>query len=48
VESTLLKVIWKGKKQRIAKTILNNKRMAREITIPELKFYYRAIVIKTA
>ena len=30
----------------MAKTIPNNKRMAQEITIPDLKIYHRAIVIK--
>ena len=50
MERAILKFIWKrkNKKNRIVETILNNRRTAEGITIPDLKLYYRAILIKTA
>jgi hypothetical protein len=48
MKRTILNFIWKNKKSRIAKVLLNNKRTSEGIAIPDLKLHYRTIVIKTA
>jgi hypothetical protein len=40
--------MWNNKKPKIAKTVLNNIITSGGITLPDLKLYYRGIVIKTA
>jgi hypothetical protein len=48
LERAICKFIWNNKKPRIAKTLLNDKRISGGITMSDLKLYYRAIVIKSA
>jgi hypothetical protein len=46
LERSIYKCMWNNKKTQDMETILNNKRTSKEISIPDLKLYYRAIVIK--
>jgi hypothetical protein len=48
LERAIGRIICNNKKPRIAKTLLKDKITSGGITMPDLKLYYRAIVIKTA
>jgi hypothetical protein len=48
LERAICKFTWTNKKPRIAKTLLKDKRTSGVITMPDLKLYYRVIVIKNA
>jgi hypothetical protein len=45
LERAICKFIWNNKKSRLANTILNHIRTSGGIAMPDLKLYYRAIVI---
>ena len=47
LEQIILKCVWNQKKPQAAKGMLKKKTKADGITIPDLKLYYKDVIIKT-
>ena len=47
MEKVIINFIWKGKKPQISKTLLKKNKVG-VLTLPDLRTYYTAMVVKTA
>ena len=48
IDKLILKFIWRGKRLRIANSVLKEKNNFGGLTLPDIKIYYKVMVPKTA